>query len=96
VACSNEKLLSYVVAVNDKKLYCFIRHSLNDCRMLYSVSKVDFSYVVSRFKSILVTNKINLFISMSGQCHLWFYSWIYFKFQTCVCYFYVITVFPGL
>jgi hypothetical protein len=59
--------------------------------MLYSVTKVDFSHIVSRFKTLLVTNKVNLFVSMSGQCHLWFYGWVYFKFKIYVCYFFVIT-----
>lgn len=78
-------------AMNDKKWYIFIRHSLNNCSMLYSVNKVDFSHIVSRFKTLLVTNKVNVFISMSEHCHLWFCSWTYFRFVTCVCYFYVIT-----
>jgi len=77
-------------AMNDKKWF-FLRHSLNNCRMLYSVTQVDFSHTVSRFRTLLVTNKVNLFISMPEHCHLWFYSWMYFRFITCVCYFYVIT-----
>jgi hypothetical protein len=77
-------------AMNDKKWF-FLRHSLNNCRMLYAVTKVNFSHIVSRFRTLLVTNKVNLFISMSEHCHLWFYSWTYLRFITCVCYFYVIT-----